>query len=225
MTFDLVPFLAAIALLWVPVPVHPEQIPEGVPSAADATMGGLFRAWQNWIDLIRSSAATYALVHLAIKPDPTDPMSASSIPYLQAGVLGLGLLFQMARFNPELAFYSPIFYLTGLAVQLPGYVPGGFALAFGWALAIGTRQPRFLLPASATMLMLAGYFVDHLTFWLAVTTALLLAPVALAVLFRRRAFFASRETPSPKRRPARPSPESARKGGSLTLKSGPSTAK
>jgi hypothetical protein len=201
MTFDLVSFLSAVALLWLPLPVSSgrragDPMPVPLPS-----LPNIFRAWQNWIDLIRSASATYALLYLSIKVDTTSPEAVANVFYLQVGILAVGVLFQCVRFIPELGLGAPVFYLSGLSLMLPGYVEGSFAVAVAWALATGAKDPRVVLPALSGLLILTGFCWRGLVTWHWVTALLVIIPVALALLWCRRLNFVAYN-----RRPSRSRP-------------------
>jgi hypothetical protein len=192
MTFDPITFPAVVALLWLPIPANARRGSGRTGSPAEVSLGGMLRAWQNWADLTRSAGATFALLHLSIFFDPQDPSAATTAFLLQAGVLAAGVLAQIVRFSPELSFYGPLFYLTGLTAILPGNVPGGFALILGWVFAVGARDIRYMLPATAAALLLAGFTLGSGGQRLLLCAGLIVAPALLAVIFRQRLCYVSR---------------------------------
>jgi hypothetical protein len=193
MTFDLVSFLSAVALLWLPLPVSSgrrlgDPMPVPLP-----TIENIFRAWQNWVDLIRSASATYALLYLCIKVDSTSPEATANVFWLQVGILAVGVIFQSLRFIPETGLGAPVFYLSGLTIMLPGYVEGGFAVGVGWALAVGAKDPRVILPAISGLLLLTGFCWRGLLTWHWVTALLVVSPVLVSLLCCRRLSFVARD--------------------------------
>jgi hypothetical protein len=201
MTFDLVSFLSAVGLLWLPLPVSTGRRPGDPMPVPLPAIPNLFLAWQNWVDLIRSASATFALLYLSINVNTSTPGAATDVFWLQVGILAMGVLFQSVRFIPELGLGAPVFYLSGLAIMLPGYVEGGFAVAVGWALAAGAKDPRVILPAISGLLVLTGFCWRGLVTWHWLTALLVISPVLVSLLFCRRLSFVAHHRRSSRTRP------------------------
>ncbi len=100
----------------------------------------LLSPW-SWLDLLRSGAAAWVLVHLAVKVtvikqtvalrviDQTNPYPALG---LQVAILGIGVLLQVFATGNVLIRVAPLFYLMGVAI---GVAPWQMAV-FGGLLAL-----------------------------------------------------------------------------------------
>lgn len=190
-----VPYLlVALALLWIPLPLSLWATRNyRVGRVSRVTTLGMFRAWQNWVDLARAGAGTWLLLNHALHVQSTDPWMLSQVVYLKAGILGAALLLHTVRLGSGVMFYAPLFFLSGVTVVLPGWQPGGFAVLFAWCLALGMKQPGFFVPALAAAVMLGGYFLAGVNTWLLLNIALIVLPTGLALLFNRKPLFVSRE--------------------------------
>ncbi len=239
MTFNLNYFLAAVGLLWLPMPflARKDKAYANRVRSTSTTLPGLFQAWQNWADLIRSAVGTYALLELSIGLDGSGK-DAALAGLIKAGILVLGVVIQTVRFTPGQTFLAPLFYLTGITLVFPGYREGAFAVLFGWIFVCGTRDPRFLLPTMGVALPISNYFLSGLSRAVLVNTAMIFLPILSGLLCQRRLVFVSRErrfnrAPIPKeptadsaRDKAPSQPQGKRRPESnLGLKSRPSSAK
>jgi hypothetical protein len=196
MSFDLKYFLIGVTLLWLPLPASLGRSAKGryQTQVLLPSVGGLCRAWQNWVDLFRAAGGAYLLMNLSLRLDSNaTPSEAMSVLYLQAGILAVGLLIQILSFTHELNVVATLFYLTGMTAVLLEYQLGGFAVLFGWALAIGTKEPRALLPSMALALALGGFLFEELCLLLYLNVALLLLPQGLALVLQKRILFTARE--------------------------------
>ncbi len=187
-------FLPAICLLCLPVTLTTGRW--GV-SISDRQyfhngIGGLFRAWQNWIDLLRAGAGTYALLHLSM----TATTKADGVPFIvfliKVAVLAVAVMMQTIRFGDGLNFFAPIFFLSGLTLMLPGYTEGGFAFVFGWAFAIGGKNARYQLPVMGVALAIIAPLLGNLSQLFMLNLALIFAPFLASTLFRKRMLLMSR---------------------------------
>ena len=185
--------LPAVLLLWLPLPgvVADGQRRKDAPP----NLVGLLRAWQNWVDLLRALAGVYLLTTLAFGSASEGKADPGTLLGIRAGILGIGLLVQVVRFNEGLALYAPVFYATGLALMTPGYLLGAFAAFFGWALACGLKDYRLLLPAMALALAVSSYFWEGVNRSLLVTCGLIALPFLLSLLAQRPLLFAQRPKP------------------------------
>ena len=227
MTFNVPFFLAAVALLWLPLPFfsRKDQAYGTRGRVVAATVPGLFKAWQNWTDLFRSAAGTFMLLGFAVGVDP-ESGQAGQAEILKHGILLVGVLLQTFRFNSGQTFLAPLFYLTGLTVILPGYTVGGFAVVVAWAFAGGMKDPRFLLPVMVVALGVAGYFLSGLSRVVLLDLGLLVTPLFLALLFQKRLVFISREcTRYGRGKDILASKSSKQTPSKIALKSRPSAAK
>ena len=185
--------LPAVLLLWLPLPGAPV---EGLRRKdAPPNVTGLLRAWQNWVDLLRSFAGVYLLTMLAFGSAPASRGDTGALMGIRAVILCLGMLMQMIRFNDGFALYAPIFYATGLALMTPGYVLGAFAAFFGWALACGLKDFRLLLPVMALALGVSSYFWEGVNRPLLIICGLIALPFLLAMLLQRPLLFTQRPKP------------------------------
>lgn len=194
MRIELSYFVAALALLWIPLPLGLWATRNyRVGRLNRVTMPGVIKAWQNWMDLLRGGAGTYLLLHYALEPASGEPWLASRVVYLKAGILVAAVLFHTVRFGQGPMFYAPLCFLTSVTLVLSGWQSGSFAVLFAWCLAFGVKKPGFFLPALAATAALGGYFLSGLNTWLLLNLGLILLPMGLALLFNKRLLFVSRE--------------------------------
>jgi hypothetical protein len=152
------------------------------------------RVWQNWLDFGRAAVGVYLLTQHAILADRSKPGSEIQSLAVQAAVLGLVLLVQTIRVFRTVQLLAPIFYLSGLTLVLGGdllrdlYLQGIFAVAVGWLFAIGGKNLAYQLPAMAVALAAAGYVLG-LGLPLMLNCGLILLPLVISTLFRRRLLF------------------------------------
>jgi hypothetical protein len=187
-------FLPAIALLCLPLPLTSGRWSVSVSDRQYYHHGlvGLWCAWQNWADLLRSVAGAYALFYLSMTVETKAnglPMAAFLV---KAAVLAFGLMTQTIRFGDGLNVFAPICYLSGLTIMLPGYLEGGFAFCFGWAFAIGGRNAKFQLPVMGAALGIMAPILGNFGQMFLLTCGLIITPLLLPVLFRKRVMLMSR---------------------------------
>ena len=203
MTFDVAFFVAAIVLLCAPLPYRMGR-GQGyaVPGRASyPTMFGVFCAWQNWVDLLRSLVGCWLLFQeKTILVDVADGRASANAFYLRAAILAGGVLIHSIRFGGGLNIYTPVCFLSGLTVLVPasgktdivlagfhcGSKEGWFAIGFAWAFALGLRNPIVLLPALGVSLAAAGYLLSGMSLKLQLGIGLIFLPLLLAVLTQRK---------------------------------------
>jgi hypothetical protein len=148
------------------------------------------RVWQNWADLVRAALGTHLLVALAVSADEATSSAGFRAFMLQAALLSLCVLVQTVRFGISPQLVAPIFYLCGVVLALGGPIHGVFAVAVGWLFAIGGKNLAYHLPAAAVSLLAAGAVLG-LDTRLLLACGLLLMPLILSWLFRKRLLFAA----------------------------------
>lgn len=196
MTVDLFYFLPVIGLLWLSLPLSASK---GKKSAypgrtPNVPVRGLFLAWQNWVDLVRSGVGAYALMELSIGLEAASQQEITIAFVVKAAVLVVGVLIQTVRWTPGLNFVAPLFYLSGLTLVLPGYTEGAFAVIFAWIFTWGARDPKFHLPIMTTALAVAGYFLGGLSQVLLLNCGLVFLPAFFALLCQKGLLFVFRES-------------------------------
>ena len=190
MTFNPTFFALAALLLVVPLPLPRMRggLTVFATRATNPPLAGVLRAWQNWFDLLRAAAGCWLLLEHAVVLDAKPAAELTPGFLIRAGVLAAGILAQSIRV-PSLTVFVPAFYLTGIALVLPGWATGAFAAVFAWAFAIGSRQFIFHSCALAFALGVGGFFLVGLSLKLELACALMLLPLLAAVLLRRRPLF------------------------------------
>ncbi len=187
--------LVAAVLLWTPAflpsPMN-RRLSQG-RRIFPPTVVGMLRAWPNWLDAARAGAGTYLLTGPALTVDPQAAGAEFTALCVRFGVLALGLLIQTVRFKTEVVFLSPIFYLCGLTLVLPGYEVGGFAVFVGWLFAAGGKNPAYQLPAMGVAAAAGGYFLSGLNLPLMMAVALIFLPPVLGQLFRKPLVFVAQQ--------------------------------
>jgi hypothetical protein len=184
--------LLALALLLPPIPFSPEMRKTLRRRYVTNVLAAL-RLWQNWVDLARAALGVYVLANWAIDvPDPTQSGGESVALLTKTAVLGLLLLAQTIRVFRTVQFLAPVFYLSGLTCFFGGWPPeaGPFAVGVGWLFAAGGRNLSYQLPAMAVAVVAAGYVLGPLE-PLVMNCGLILVPLVLSVLFKKRLLFAS----------------------------------
>jgi hypothetical protein len=184
--------LLGLALLLPPIP-FPANIRRTLRRRNAANLGAAVRLWQNWADLARAAFGVYVLMELAIVVDSSSsPGAEFSALALKAAVLGLVLLAQTIRMFHNVQFLAPVFYLCGLTLMLGGWQSwgGAFAVGVGWLFAVGGQNLSYQLPAMAVASAVAGYVLGP-TLPLMLNCALILIPLILSLLFKKRLLFAS----------------------------------
>jgi hypothetical protein len=182
--------LLAVGLLLPRLPFSPGMW-KGIRHSSHWHPGAIARVWQNWVDLIRAALGVYLLnQHAIVVTDAESPGADFKALALQATVLGLVLLVQMIRVPRTVQFLAPVFYLSGLTFILSGYLPGAFAVGVGWLFAVGGKNLAYQLPAMAVALAAAAYILGPLL-PLMVNCGLILIPLILSALFKKRLLFAA----------------------------------
>ena len=231
MTFDVPFFVAAIVLLCAPLPY---RLGRGqgyaMPGRASApTMFGVFCAWQNWVDLLRSLAGCWLLFQdKTIVVDVADGRASANALYLRVAILAGSVLIHSMRFGGGLNIYTPVCFLSGLTVLVPasgktdivlagfncGSKEGWFAMGFAWAFALGLRNPIVLLPAMGVALAAAGYLLSGMNLQLQLGIGLVFLPLVLALLTQKKPQIVSRERSIVKARQAKATAPKTEQGAS-----------
>ena len=229
MTFDVPFFVAAIVLLCVPLPYRMGRSQgDAVPGRASApTMFGVFCAWQNWVDMLRSLVGCWLLLQeKTILVDAADGSASANAFYLRAAILAGSVLIHSIRFGGGLNIYTPVCFLSGLTVLVPatgttdivlagfncGSKEGWFAFGFAWVFALGLRNPIVLLPAMGVSLAAAGYLLSGMSVNLQMGIGLVFLPLVLALLTQKKPQIVSRERSIMKARQAKASVPKAEPG-------------
>ena len=193
MTFNLNYFLAAVALLWLPLPYLARQ---GYTSSnrarvTSATLGGALGAWQNWADLIRAGVGVYALMELSIGLEPNSgegPLAQ----WIKLGIMLVGVLLQTVRTGQGIL--APLFYLTGMTLVLSPLAVAGFSVVLAWVLAAGIKDPRLVLPLMGSCLLIGSYFLGEFSLIVKFNAGLIFLPLVFSLLFQKRQMFVTRES-------------------------------
>jgi hypothetical protein len=189
----------ALVLLWVPA-VLPSELNRRLANRGrlpQSTVASLVGAWMNWVDLIRAAAGTYLLAEFCFTIDSEVRGAGSRALLFRALILLAGVLIQVVRYKRELVFLTPVFYLCGITLVLPGYDKGGFAVFVGWLFAIMGKNPAFQLPVMAVTLGVAGYVLGGLGAPVFLSIGLILCPLVLNFLFQRPQVFLARAVSTP----------------------------
>ena len=184
--------LVAVALLLPPIP-FPADIRKTLRRRNVTNLWAAAKLWQNWADLARAAFGVYVLMELAIVVDSSSPPGVDFYALvLKATVLGLVLLTQTIRIFRNVQFLAPVFYLCGLTLMLGGWQSwaGAFAVGVGWLFAVGGQNLSYQLPAMAVAAAVASYVLGPFL-PLMLNCALILIPLILSLLFKKRLLFAS----------------------------------
>lgn len=210
MTFTVQFFVAAVVLLCAPLPYGMGRGDSyaGHGRAPAPTMFGVFCAWQNWVDFLRSLVGAWLLFNeKSILIDAGDGRAVANAFYLRAALLAGSVLIHSIRFGGGLYIYTPLFFLSGLTAFVPasgktdivlgdfnlGCKEGWFAVGFAWVFALGIRNPFLLLPALGVALAASGYFLSGMSLRLQLGIALVFLPLLLALLSQKKPHLVSRE--------------------------------
>lgn len=187
-------FVLATALLWLPFPNLNKRFRMRwlLLRYTQPELGKVVGNWQNYLDLMRSAVGA-AVIWAFANHLESAPGTPSGWLWLPKASLVVGVLIQTIRLTPPPTLLAPLFYLAGLALVLPGYLEGAFAVLFGWAFAIGAKDIRWQLPMMGTALLLAGFFNHNITEWLLLTALLIFTPSLLSLIFNKRLAFPGRE--------------------------------
>ena len=124
---------------------------------------------------------------------------------LSGAVLGLVLLVQTVRKDRTVRLLAPVFYLCGVTLMMGGFeshnifqmripiplpLSGAFAVMVGWLFAIGGKNLSYQLPAMAVAVAVAGYVLGPMV-PLMLNAGLILFPIVLSLLFKKRLLFAA----------------------------------
>jgi hypothetical protein len=198
--------LLAVVILLPPVP-FPEDFRKAL-RRSNAVPGGVRKLWQNWVDLVRAAFGVWLLNDVAITVDANQPGADFNAIAVKAAVLGLVLLPQVVRLYRNVQMLAPVLYLCGVTISLGGYdsnfigevlglawfqhlpVPGVFAVGVGWLFALGGKNLAYQLPAMAVAAAIAAYVIGPLE-PLMLACGLILIPLVLSTLFRKRLWFAA----------------------------------
>ena len=185
--------LVAVALLLPPVPFS-QGFQRTLVKSHRRNMGNVgsaTRVWQNWADLLRAALGTYVLTHWALVSDPLQPDFEHKVLGACALVLGLGVLVQTLRMLRTLQIMAPVFYVTGVTLILGGPLQGTFAVVVGWVFALVGKNLVYQMPAMAGALVAADLALGFRGLPLMVNVGLIVVPLLIAVLSRRRLLFAA----------------------------------
>lgn len=193
MTIQWLFLIAAVVLLVPPLPVG-GSVRRFLRSRRNPMVKPkhLLGRWQNWVDLVRALVGVYLLMHLAVSIDPDVKGGATRALMVQAGVLGLGLLFQSIRSNNGIVLVAPVFYLSGITLIVGNWDAGGFAVLVGWMFSLVSKSPIYLLPTMVVALGGSGYLLG-LSLPLIMNCGLIVLPLGLSFVFHKQLAFLSDE--------------------------------
>jgi hypothetical protein len=183
-------FLVAIGLLAPPllIPAPLRKYLAKPRRNEPASVFSLLGLWQNWVDLARAAAGVYVLTELGIEvPSGVEGVATKAL-ILEGCVLIATTVVQTIRSTSTIQFLAPIFYLSGVTLILPGYVPGGFAVFVGWLFALGGGKAIYQLPVMGIALGAVGSLLG-LSLPLILNCGLIYLPLILAFMFRKELFF------------------------------------
>ena len=202
MIFNIGYIVPAVLLLLLPLPLvfgkTKDYRTRGY--APNPTLRGAFRAWQNWLDLVRAAGGVSLLLNDSIIIESSDANSVWLAFCIKAGVLAIGVMLQTFHFGSELNIFAPVFYLSGITLVLPAITGGwdftasGFAVLFAWTMAWGTRDIRYLVPSLGIALGISGVFLRGFDAWLAVNLGLVFSSLLFATLFQKRLMFVGNDS-------------------------------
>lgn len=146
--------------------------------------------WQNWADLFRAALGVYLLSQRAVIVDPEREGGDFRALAFVSTVLALVLLVQTVRVLRSVQLLAPVFFLCGITLIWGDQVQGAFAVAVGWLFAIGGKNLAYQLPAMAVALAAASFVLGY-TLPVFANCALIILPLVLSVLLRKRLLFAA----------------------------------
>lgn len=146
--------------------------------------------WQNWVDLFRAGLGVYLLSQWAIELDPEVPGADFKGLAFIATLLSLAVLVQTVRVLRSVQLVAPVFFLCGITLIWGDYLQGAFAVIVGWVFAVGGKNLAFQLPTMAAALAAAS-FVLGLRLTVFPICGLIVLPLVLSVLLRKRLLFAA----------------------------------
>jgi len=190
--------LLALGLMVPPTPL-PADFRKALRRSNVNHPEGVAWVWQNWWDLVRAALGVYFLMQHAIVGDGQLGADDKAL-VLQTVVLGVVLLAQIIRMLHTVQLLAPVFYLCGMTLMLGGFdssffhiplpISGAFAVGVGWLFAIGGKNLGYQLPAMAVAVAVAGCVLGP-PLPLMVNCGLILFPMLLSVLFKKRLWFAA----------------------------------
>ena len=156
----------------------------------------------NWVDLIRTGAASYILGYYWIHHRPAEAPEIE-MGYIAAAVVGLGILLQTFRFLGKGAptIVTPVFYASGAVFAVSEFTVALVAVIFGWTFACVARRGLVLAPVLSVVLGIATFIVSPLNPPAIIVAGLILFGPFCSVMFSKRPVIACR---SPLRGAARP---------------------
>jgi hypothetical protein len=181
MTIDWIALLPAILLLWFPTPIgrrirwQLHDVRHWFPSNFANTMS----TWINWVDLLRALVGAWVVMHTAVRPGP----QGNGAVVLQGSVLGIGVLMQTVRYWKGVVFVSPLFFLSGVTLALPGWEMQAFAVFVGWLFGFAAKNAHYVLPAMMAGLGAGGYLLNGFGLPLFMNIGLIALPLFLSILF------------------------------------------
>lgn len=118
---------------------------------------------RNTIDFLRAGLGAVMLLGGMPGIEPAwqtipgaDSESVRLATYGRLGILLVGVLIQLFRFEHRAMLFAPIFYLTGLSVGLSGFAAGGFAVLLVWLVNPVLPNPAAFLAVHALLVVLLG---------------------------------------------------------------------
>lgn len=189
-------FLLATLLLWIPFPHmgHEQKMRWIMVRYTQPEIGRVLGNWQNHLDFLRSVVG--GLVVASFEKQLGAGASAGAIlweGWLPEAIVVTGVLLQTVRVGTPVTLMAPIFYLSGLALVLPGLLEGLFAVVLGWLLVVGGRDVRCQLPAMGGGLALAGFFNQNLNGWLIALVGCIGLPLVLSLVSGRHLAYWTRQ--------------------------------
>lgn len=178
--------VAGLVLLLPPLPFSPAQQKCLSSSRRRTAVTPLAatRVWQNWVDLLRAAAGTWLLAN-GVQSQPDVDMARLNEAMTEGFLLGAGLALQTVRMMGHIKFLAPVFYLCGVTLVLGGWPQGAFAVGASWLFAVAGQNMLYHLPGMAGALLIGGAVLG-LSLPLAMNCGLIIAPVIVASLLKKR---------------------------------------
>lgn len=184
--------LASVLLLLPPLPFSADlqKVLLSSRRRTFVTPAAAARVWQNWVDLARATAGAYLLTE-GVTADPNLHAAELNELLMEGLILGVALVPQTVRLMRTVKILAPIFYLCGLTLVLGNWPQGAFAVGASWLFAVAGKNMSYQLPAMAVALLVAG-LVLGLGLPLILGCSLILLPLVLSILFKKRLLVAAR---------------------------------